>query len=72
VGLEARESNSSAMAISLKIPLVLVDDGDLVRVSRENPGYRFEREEDARSTRSAQAAWPSIRAQATRSGNAAP
>jgi Uma2 family endonuclease len=38
------------MAISLKIPLVLVDDDDLVRVSRENPGYRFEREEDGTLT----------------------
>ncbi len=34
------------MAITLKLPIVLVDDHDLVRVSRENPGYRFEREED--------------------------
>ncbi len=34
------------MAISLRTPLVLVDDDDLVRVSQDNPGYRFEREED--------------------------
>jgi len=34
------------MAITLKLPIVLVDDLDLVRVSHENPGYRFEREED--------------------------
>ena len=34
------------MAITLKTPLVLVNDDDLVRVSSENPGYRFEREED--------------------------
>ena len=38
------------MAVSLRIPLVLVDDDDLVRVSRENPGYRFEREEDGTLT----------------------
>jgi Uma2 family endonuclease len=38
------------MAVSLKIPLVLVDDADLVRVSRDNPGYRFEREEDGTLT----------------------
>lgn len=34
------------MAIFLKTPLVLETDEDLVRVSRENPGYRFEREKD--------------------------
>jgi Uma2 family endonuclease len=34
------------MPIALKTPLVLITDNDLVRVSRENPGYRFEREED--------------------------
>jgi Uma2 family endonuclease len=34
------------MAVFLKTPLVLVNDDDLARVSRENPGYRFEREED--------------------------
>jgi Uma2 family endonuclease len=34
------------MAVTLKTPLVLVTDDDLVRVSRENPGYRFEREDD--------------------------
>ena len=34
------------MAISLRAPLVLIDDDDLVRVSRDNPVYRFEREED--------------------------
>lgn len=34
------------MAIALKTPLVLITDEDLARVSRENPGYRFEREED--------------------------
>jgi Uma2 family endonuclease len=34
------------MAITLRTPLVLVDDDDLVRVGRDNPGYRFEREED--------------------------
>jgi Uma2 family endonuclease len=34
------------MAVALKTPLVLVTDEDLARVSRENPGYRFEREED--------------------------
>jgi Uma2 family endonuclease len=38
------------MAVSLKIPLVVVDDADLVRVSRENPGYQFEREEDGTLT----------------------
>jgi len=34
------------MAVALKTPLVLDTDDDLERVSRENPGYRFEREED--------------------------
>jgi hypothetical protein len=34
------------MAVFLKTTLVLVNDDDLARVSRENPGYRFEREED--------------------------
>jgi Uma2 family endonuclease len=34
------------MSIALKGPLVIVTDDDLVRVSHENPGYRFEREED--------------------------
>jgi Uma2 family endonuclease len=34
------------MSICLKTPLVLVNDEDLVRVSRDNPGYRFEREQD--------------------------
>jgi Uma2 family endonuclease len=38
------------MAVSLKIPLIVVDDADLVRVSRENPGYQFEREEDGTLT----------------------
>ncbi len=37
---------SIPLAVSLKLPLVVVDDADLVRVSRENPGYQFEREED--------------------------
>ena len=34
------------MSVSLKTPLVLVTDDDLVRVSKENPGYQFERERD--------------------------
>jgi len=34
------------MSIALKGPLVIVTDDDLVRVSEENPGYRFERDED--------------------------
>jgi Uma2 family endonuclease len=34
------------MHIALRTPLVLVTDDDLVRTSRDNPGYRFEREED--------------------------
>jgi Uma2 family endonuclease len=34
------------MAIALKTPLVLITDDDLLRVSREHPGYVFEREED--------------------------
>ena len=34
------------MAIALKTPLVIENDEDLMRVSRNNPGYRFEREED--------------------------
>ena len=38
------------MAVSLKLPLLLVDDADLVRVSAENPGYQFEREEDGTLT----------------------
>ncbi len=38
------------MAVSLKLPLVLVDDADLVRVSAENPGYQFEREENGTLT----------------------
>jgi Uma2 family endonuclease len=38
------------MSVSLKLPLVLVDDDDLVRVSEENPGYQFEREEDGTLT----------------------
>jgi Uma2 family endonuclease len=38
------------VAVSLKIPLVLVTDEDLVRVSNENPGYRFEREENGTLT----------------------
>jgi len=38
------------MAVSLKLPLVVVNDADLVRVSEENPGYQFEREEDGTLT----------------------
>jgi Uma2 family endonuclease len=38
------------MAISLKLPLVVVDDADLLRVSEQNPGYQFEREEDGTLT----------------------
>ena len=38
------------MVISLNLPLVLVDDDDLVRVSEENPGYQFEREDDGTLT----------------------
>jgi hypothetical protein len=38
------------MAVSLNLPLVLVDDADLVRVSEENPGYQFEREENGTLT----------------------
>ena len=34
------------MSVALKTPLILATDEDLVRVSRENPGYQFEREED--------------------------
>ena len=34
------------MPVSLKTPLVIANDRDLVRVSHENPGYRFEREVD--------------------------
>jgi Uma2 family endonuclease len=34
------------MSIALKGPLVIVTDEDLVRVSHDNPGYRFEREAD--------------------------
>ncbi len=38
------------MAVALKTPLVLATDDDLLRVSRDNPGYRFEREEDGTIT----------------------
>jgi Uma2 family endonuclease len=38
------------MAVSLKLPLVVRDEADLVRVSEENPGYQFEREEDGTLT----------------------
>jgi len=34
------------MAVWLRTPLVVENDADLIRVSRENLGYRFEREED--------------------------
>jgi Uma2 family endonuclease len=34
------------VTVALKTPLVLATDEDLVRVSRENPCYRFEREPD--------------------------
>ncbi len=34
------------MAFMLKSPLVIETDADLVRVGRENAGYRFERDED--------------------------
>lgn len=34
------------MAIMLKSPLIIETDDDLVRVGRENAGYRFERDED--------------------------
>jgi len=34
------------MAVALRTPLVLVTDEDLMRVSSDNPGYRFEREQD--------------------------
>ena len=34
------------MPILLKTPLVLISDDDLVRVSRDNPGYQIEREVD--------------------------
>jgi Uma2 family endonuclease len=34
------------MVVRLRTPLVLVTDDDLERVSRENSGYRFEREDD--------------------------
>jgi Uma2 family endonuclease len=53
------------MAVSLKIPLVLVDDADLERVTRENPGYQFEREEDGTLTVS-----PNFTKGGARSGNA--
>jgi Uma2 family endonuclease len=50
VRIEARAKNQRPMAVSLKLPLVLVDDADLVRVSEENPGYQFEREENGTLT----------------------
>ncbi len=34
------------MAVMLKSPLVIETDADLIRVGRENAGYRFERDED--------------------------
>jgi Uma2 family endonuclease len=34
------------MALALKPPVVIETDADLVRVSRDNPGYQFEREAD--------------------------
>jgi hypothetical protein len=53
------------MAVTLKTPLVLVTDDDLVRVSEENPGYQFERERDGSVTVS-----PTSTAGAAKSGNA--
>jgi Uma2 family endonuclease len=53
------------MSVSLKLPLVLVDDADLVRVSEENPGYQFEREEDGTLTVS-----PTFTSGGARSGEA--
>ena len=38
------------MAVSLKLPIVIIDDDDLVRISNENPGYQFELEEDGTLT----------------------
>jgi Uma2 family endonuclease len=34
------------MAITLKTPIIVTTDEDLLRVTRENPGYRIERESD--------------------------
>jgi hypothetical protein len=42
--------NIPRIAVTLKTPLVLVTDDDLVRVSEENPGYQFERERDGSVT----------------------
>jgi Uma2 family endonuclease len=50
VRIEASAKYECPMAVSLKLPLVLVDDADLVRVSEENPGYQFEREENGTLT----------------------
>jgi len=38
------------VAVSLKLPIVIADDDDLVRISRQNPGYQFELEEDGTLT----------------------
>jgi Uma2 family endonuclease len=38
------------MAVSLKLPIVIACDDDLVRISKENPGYQFELEEDGTLT----------------------
>jgi len=38
------------MAVSLKLPIVIASDDDLVRISNENPGYQFELEEDGTLT----------------------
>jgi hypothetical protein len=34
------------MAVFLRPPVIVETDEDLVRLSRDNPGYRVEREED--------------------------
>jgi Uma2 family endonuclease len=39
--------------VTLKLPLRIVDDDDLLRVSEANPGYQFEREADGTLTASA-------------------
>ncbi len=40
------------MAISLAAPLIIESDDALVRLSRDNPGYKIEREEDGTITMS--------------------
>jgi Uma2 family endonuclease len=42
-----RGKDGGSMALALRPPVVIETDADLVRVSRDNPGYQFEREADS-------------------------